>query len=188
MSETHPSETHPVQTPQTASRQTEPGLTQPATHLTQTQPFRPVSPTYVWVRVLSLLPWTIVVLIGLAVLAFFIPVWIPIVAAVLVLAGTGLLIWLIRRQVSALGYQERPTDLLIRRGIMFQSTTVVPYGRMQFVDVVSGPILRAFGLATVTLNTASAATDATVPGLPKEEADHLRELLAARGQSALSGL
>ena len=52
--------------------------------------------------------------------------------------------------------------------IMFHKATVVPYGRLQFVDVDAGPIDRMFGLATVKLHTASASTDATIPGLPRQ--------------------
>ncbi len=64
----------------------------------------------------------------------------------------------------------------------------MPYGRLQFVDVDAGPIDRMFGLATVKLNTASAATDATIPGLPRAEADRLRDSLAGLGQANLAGL
>ena len=59
---------------------------------------------------------------------------------------------------------------------------------MQFVDVSSGPVSRFFGLATVELHTASASSDATIPGLPAQDADHLRELLAQRGETHLAGL
>ena len=45
-----------------------------------------------------------------------------------------------------------------------------------------------FGLATVKLHTASAATDATIPGLPRAEADRLRDSLAGLGQANLAGL
>ena len=40
----------------------------------------------------------------------------------------------------------------------------MPYGRMQLVEVTSGPVERHFGLASVQLHTAAAATDAAHPG------------------------
>jgi membrane protein YdbS with pleckstrin-like domain len=40
---------------------------------------------------------------------------------------------------------------------MISRLSVVPYGRMQFIDVVAGPIERAYGLATVRMHTAAAA-------------------------------
>ena len=54
-----------------------------------------------------------------------------------------------------MAYAERADDLLIRTGIMFRSLVVVPYGRMQYVDVNAGPLARRFGIASVQLHTAS---------------------------------
>ena len=58
------------------------------------------------------------------------------------------LVWsivLVPRQVRAIGYAERDDDLLIRKGVMFRSMVVVPYGRMQYVDVEAGPLDRKLG-------------------------------------------
>src|ERR1700677_1202591 len=54
---------------------------------------------------------------------------------------------------------------------------------MQFVDVTAGPIERSFGLATVRMHTAAAASDARVPGLPAAEAGRLRDNLTALGEA-----
>lgn len=106
-----------------------------------------------------------------------------------VLAALGLwLAVLVPRQVGALGYAERDDDLLIRKGIMFRALVVVPYGRMQFVDVQAGPLDRWGGIAKVQLHTASPASDAAIPGLSPAEADRLRDRLAERGESRLAGL
>ena len=95
---------------------------------------------------------------------------------------------LIPRQVRAIGYAERADDLLIRKGIVLRSMVVVPYGRMQYVDVQAGPLARAFGIAQVQLHTASPGTDAAIDGLPPEEASRLRDGLASRGEARLAGL
>ena len=63
------------------------------------------------------------------------------------------------------GYVERSDDLVVTHGAMFKRLTVVPYGRMQLVDVEAGPIERSFGLVSVKLHTAAATTDAKVCGL-----------------------
>jgi membrane protein YdbS with pleckstrin-like domain len=97
-------------------------------------------------------------------------------------------LWLVPRQVRALRYAERDDDLLIRRGIMFRSLVVVPYGRMQYVDVTAGPIDRQFGIAKVQLHTAATSTDASIAGLPPAEAARLRDRLASRGEARLAGL
>src|SRR5690625_2300962 len=111
--------------------------------------------------------------------------WLP----VAVLAAIGLwLLWLIPRQIRVMGYAERDEDLFIRKGILFRQLTVVPYGRMQFVEVEAGPLLRRCGIATVKLHTASATTDATIPPLPPAEAERLRDRLTERGEARLAGL
>jgi membrane protein YdbS with pleckstrin-like domain len=92
------------------------------------------------------------------------------------------------RAVLAWGYAERERDLLVRHGLLIRRLSIVPYARMQFVDVTAGPLERGFGLATVQLHTASAASDARVPGLPPDEASRLRDRLAALGEDQGEGL
>ena len=95
---------------------------------------------------------------------------------------------LVPRQVRAIGYAERNEDLLIRHGIMFHRVMVVPYGRMQYVDVTMGPLERLLGLSSIHLHTASPGTNAIIFGLPAAEASRLREQLSARGEAKLAGL
>lgn len=92
------------------------------------------------------------------------------------------------RAVLVWGYAERERDLLVRHGLLIRRLSIVPYARMQFVDVTAGPIERAFGLATVQLHTAAAASDARIPGLPPAEAARLRDRLAALGEDQGEGL
>jgi membrane protein YdbS with pleckstrin-like domain len=108
----------------------------------------------------------------------------PVVVALI--AGVA---WLVERgRYRAWGYAEREDDLIVTRGLMFRHVSVVPYGRMQFIDVTAGPIDRAFGLATVQLHTAAAATDARIPGLIRSDADALRDRLALVGEAKATGL
>ena len=95
---------------------------------------------------------------------------------------------LIERTWRSWGYVEREDDLYITHGVIFRSLVAVPYGRMQLVEVGSGPLERAFGLATVSLKTASPETNATIPGLPPEEAARLRDRLTELGEAQASGL
>ncbi len=96
--------------------------------------------------------------------------------------------WVIVRQVSAPAWAEGDEDLIVKRGRMFRSVTVVPYGRMQFVDVKAGPLDRMLGIAAVQLHTASPGTDASIAGVPAEEAARLRDRLTTRGEAKLAGL
>jgi membrane protein YdbS with pleckstrin-like domain len=107
------------------------------------------------------------------------------VVAALLLAWTWVLIG---RNQRSWKYAEREDELLVSHGIMFRQLVVVPYGRMQFVDVSAGPLERSFGLATVELHTATPATDAKIPGLAPDEAGRLRDRLSALGQAQAWGL
>ncbi len=147
-----------------------------------------VSPRLATARLLVLGIWAVVLLVPAVVpaLVFDVP-WLwaaPGLVALLMAWGAVL----VPRQVRALRYAERADDLLIRRGILVRELVVVPYGRMQYVDVTSGPLARRLGIATVQLHTAAPGTDATIPGLPPTEAARLRDRLASRGEARLAGL
>jgi membrane protein YdbS with pleckstrin-like domain len=114
------------------------------------------------------------------------PAW-----SALALLPLALMAWgwvLLGRNWRSWRYAERADDLLISRGVLWREETVVPYGRMQLVEVTSGPVERHFGLATVQLHTAAAATDATIPGLDPAEAERLRDRLTELGEARSAGL
>ena len=73
-------------------------------------------------------------------------------------------------------YHLEPGFLRIVRGIFWRTTTVVPFIRVQNTDTKQGPILRAFGLASVTVSTAAGAVE--IPGLASDEADAVRDRAA----------
>ncbi|MFE2045292.1 PH domain-containing protein [Streptomyces sp. NPDC059477] len=114
------------------------------------------------------------------------PAWAAFAALPLAVIGWG---WvMLEHNWRSWRYAERADDLLISRGVLWRRTTVVPYGRMQLVEVTSGPVERHFGLASVQLHTAAAATDATIPGLDPAEAERLRDRLTELGQARSAGL
>lgn len=147
-----------------------------------------VDPVLIKVRLVGAALGMLPVLAGIALAAFASgQTWLWIVLAVVAVLVLWRLI-LIPRMVRAIGYVERADDLLIRKGLLFRNLTVVPYGRMQYVDVTAGPIARHFKIAAVQLHTAAVGTDASIPGLPEAEANRLRDQLASRGQARLAGL
>lgn len=148
-----------------------------------------VSPRLATVRrICVVVPLALVTVVGAGSLAVLAP---PGIAALALVVGLGLCLWIwvvIGRQVRATSYVLRQDDLLVTSGVLFKRLVVVPYGRMQLVDVTRGPIDRQFGLASVQLHTAAATTDASVPGLTPEVAADLRDRLAALGESRSAGL
>ncbi len=105
---------------------------------------------------------------------------------VLALAAWGW--WLVGRAVARWGYVETAEELAITRGSLHRRLVVVPYGRMQYVDVQAGPLDQLVGLAAVQLHTASPGTTATIPGLPPAEAARLRDRLTEMGEAQAAGL
>jgi membrane protein YdbS with pleckstrin-like domain len=122
------------------------------------------------------------------VLALGTAAWGAVLGAGVVLALGVVAEWIARRRVRAWRYAEREDDLLVQRGPLFSRLSVVPYGRMQFIDVTAGPFERSFGLATVRMHTAAAASDARIPGLSGAEAARLRDRLAELGEAQAAGL
>jgi membrane protein YdbS with pleckstrin-like domain len=92
------------------------------------------------------------------------------------------------RRARSWRFAERGEDLVVARGRLVQRVSIIPYGRMQYVEVSAGPFERAFGLATVRMHTAAAASDARIPGLGGDEAARLRDQLTSLGESAAAGL
>jgi membrane protein YdbS with pleckstrin-like domain len=140
-------------------------------------------------RILILIPMAIVILVQVVVMLVVSDVWwigVLVIALAVAAAGSGW-IWAGRNQRSW-GYAENDDDLLVTSGVMFKRLVAIPYGRMQFVDVEAGPLARAYGVATVTLHTASTETAADIPGLPAAEATRLRNRLTELGEAHGAGV
>src|SRR5262245_21631311 len=148
-----------------------------------------VSPRLRSLRRVVLLCWSgsIAVAAGLLVGILVQPV-LGVIAVLLIAAVATWGWWLVGGNWRCWRYAEREDDLLVTNGFMFRRLVVVPYGRMQFVDVTAGPLERRFGIATVQLHTATEATDASIPGLTEEEATRLRDRLAMLGEARSAGL
>lgn len=116
------------------------------------------------------------------------PVWLWALTVVLAAGVVGWSWWVIGRNADRWGYAERDEELYITRGALFRHLVVVPYGRMQYVDVQAGPVERAYGLARIQLHTAAPGTSAHIPGLPADEAGRLRDRLTALGEAQAAGL
>jgi hypothetical protein len=84
------------------------------------------------------------------------------------------------RRHAARGYELGEDRLRVVRGLWFRSDTVVPFGRVQHIDITQGGLERAFGLATLTIHTAgSHNASVSLPGLAEAGAAAMRERIRA---------
>ena len=92
---------------------------------------------------------------------------------VLIMVG----IWrLPARRYAAWGYRMEEDELAVRHGLLIRALSLVPFGRVQHIDLAQGPLERAFGLATLVLNTAGTRGSAIrLPGLAQADAEQMRD-------------
>ncbi|MCC2594244.1 PH domain-containing protein [Tessaracoccus sp. OS52] len=151
--------------------------------------WQPLSPNYLKMKMILILTvWPILIAIVVTPVAFLLPGpswWILLVVLGLVW------LWRILRQPKAVrrwGYAETDTDVYITHGLAWRQLTGVPYGRMQLVNVQSGPLERAFDLASVEMVTSSTSGTITIPGLSRDDAAALRDRLMERGELLQAGI
>jgi membrane protein YdbS with pleckstrin-like domain len=149
-----------------------------------------VSPALARMRRTVLGVVTLAVLVAVVVLGLVLDLagWLVALALAVVLLAGAWGWFLVGRNARRWGYAERDEDLYITSGALVRRLVVVPYGRMQYVDVQAGPLDRAYGIARVQLHTASPGTSAHIPGLPADEAARLRDRLTSLGEAQAAGL
>lgn len=143
---------------------------------------------YVWVRLISTGALVLLVAAGALVISLLAGqpwIWIPAGIALAILLA---ILAITPRQARAYGYQLRRDDLVLRRGILWQRSVAVPYGRMQLVDISHGPLDRGFGIAQLKLVTAAASTGVVIPGLTQAAAERLRDTLVDVAETRRTGL
>ena len=100
--------------------------------------------------------------------------------APVLLAALYLIVRAPLRRYHARGYQMGSDRLRVVRGLIFRSDTVVPFGRVQHIDVSQGPVERAYGLGTLVLHTAgNHNASVSLPGLAHADAMAMREEIRA---------
>jgi membrane protein YdbS with pleckstrin-like domain len=77
-----------------------------------------------------------------------------------------------------LGYAIDERLLRTVRGWLFHADTIVPFVRVQHIDVVRGPVDKLFGTASLIVHTAGTHNSiVTVPGLSPNRAAEIREAI-----------
>ncbi|KLE34389.1 PH domain-containing protein [Aurantiacibacter luteus] len=144
------------------------------------EPLTQLSPSYRTMMrvqgVLATLP--LLVAGGVLALAGDIPAWVPGIAVLLV--ALVLIAYLPMKRWRHRGYHMAADRLRVVRGVMFHSDSVVPFNRVQHLDVEQGPLERAFGIARLILHTAGThGSSVVLPGLDHAVAVDMREEIRA---------
>ena len=122
----------------------------------------------------------VALLVGATIAEIAIPGWTGVVWAPAALVVAYLVLYLPMRRFATRGYSLAEERLRVVRGVLFRSDTVVPFGRVQHIDVDQGPLERGFGLATLTVHTAgSHNSSVSLPGLAHQDALAMREAIRA---------
>jgi membrane protein YdbS with pleckstrin-like domain len=91
-----------------------------------------------------------------------------IVLVVLFFAWTGM-------YYASMWYELREDEMSWKRGVWFRRTGIVPYNRITNLDLVQGPVMRALGISTLSIQTAGYSGQA-VPEIRIEAIEHAEEL------------
>lgn len=105
------------------------------------------------------------------------PVWIEVIILLFVLLTAVFLVFFkpqITWQTWRYRISEEEIDLF--RGVFIKKRTLIPMVRVQHVDTEQGPLLRHFGLSTVTISTAAGTHE--IPALSDQDAALLRDRIS----------
>ena len=80
------------------------------------------------------------------------------------------------RRYRSWSYDVGEDELYVQQGIWVRTRTIVPFGRVQHIDVSQGPIERRYGVGVLTLHTAGTRSSAVyLPGLEMAQAEGMRD-------------
>ncbi len=86
--------------------------------------------------------------------------------------------WVTKKGFNLKGYALREKDILYRSGLIFRSTTAIPFNRVQHCEIKEGPIERYFGLKTLQVYTAGGEnSDLSISGLRGDTAQQLKTFI-----------
>ncbi|MBH5318436.1 PH domain-containing protein [Paenibacillus sp. GSMTC-2017] len=74
-------------------------------------------------------------------------------------------------------YAIKEQGIELHHGIWLWKKTLIPMVRVQHVEMKQGPLLRRYGLASITISTAAGSH--TIPALVEGTADHVQREISA---------
>jgi len=122
--------------------------------------------------------WAVVVAVVLGLtIRFDWPAWIVVLLAVIAVVASWLEIDVVPRvRMARFRYAIRDDEIDLMHGILVRKRTLIPMVKIQHVDTKQGPLLRRFGLLTVTFSTA--AGNHEIPALDAKRAEEVQARIA----------
>lgn len=140
---------------------------------------------YVYVLLINLILILILVIAGFSALFFFkqnsfkYSIWAAVFIGIL-LFFIGLIVF-VKLSFHRKGYAFRTHDVIYKSGLISQTTTIIPFNRVQHVALHQGFISRNLGLASIELFTAGGSnSDLKIPGILLEDAQKIKNLVSQK--------
>jgi len=151
----------------------------------ETVSLQPLQKKYFKVIAFNILVFTVFVFTGVTVAySMYIEEFTVMTAAVVIgfpMVVIAIILFFARLGFRKKGYAFRTHDAIYKSGIIVESTTIIPFNRVQHVALHQGFISRKLGLATIELFTAGGSTsDLQIPGLLLADAQKIKELIAQK--------
>lgn len=150
--------------------------------------FSVLHPDYWKVTLISLTIFFLIIGIGVGITLFFNETLAPFVLefSIVFVCMVAVVLLFSRIAFKKKGFAFRNHDVLFRHGIIATNTIVIPYNRVQHVALHEGLVSRFFGLAKIEIFTAGgSSSDIEIPGIVKEEAENIKQLLMGKIQKQL---
>lgn len=140
-------------------------------------------PKYINVLLFNFLLLFVAAIGGFSILFFFkrdafsTSTWIGILIGILVFLG--FIIFFSKLSLNKKGYAFREHDAIFKSGVISETTTIIPFNRVQHVALHQGFISRKLGLASIELFTAGgSSSDLEIPGLLLADAQNIKNLVS----------
>lgn len=143
---------------------------------------QPIEPRYIWVLRAALGSKILFWLFAAALAEYFLHRRIGLAygtfALPIALIGIVMMATVPSRRIASWGYHIGADHMRAAHGFLFRIDTVVPFVRVQHIDVQQGPLERALGIARLTMHTSGAVNESiTIPGLEADHAADMRETI-----------
>lgn len=147
--------------------------------------YNPLERKFLSLQVFYILVTSVILLIGAGILYLWGPDKIPSLAY-LALTIAILLRTIFSLIVSYFGFRHkafalREKDIIYKSGWIFRSVTIVPFNRVQHLQIDQGPVERKFDLARLKIFTAGGqSSDLSIPGIRLDRAQKLKQFIVSK--------